>query len=129
MLVAAVGIVQLAAAAKSVDFGQARIYRVAFVARVTHDMARMHADDLGLDEQRVFKARCCLVQLVGGVVCVHEQVRAGLQLTVNAAGRFKCGGAGAAACDQRDFDAFSLHQFTGVAGGLDGMKNSLTAQR
>ena len=91
---------------------------MALVPRVTHGMGGADADDLGFDEQRVFKHGRCGVGLVAGVVRVHEQEGAGLQLAVHATRRLVDKGASACAGDQRHGDTRRLDQRAGAAYGL-----------
>ena len=81
--------------------GQARVDGVALVARVAHGMGVAHGNHLGLDEQGMLERGLRGVAFVAGVVGVHEEEGAGLQLAIHPAGRFVHQCAGAGARDQR----------------------------
>src|SRR5205085_2330716 len=64
---------------------QARVDRMRLVAGIDHRMRMAAAHHLALHEQRMLEARCARRGVVVGVVAVHEQVAARLQLAVHAA--------------------------------------------
>ena len=75
------------------------------VAGIDDRMRMAAAHHLALDEQRLLERRCMRRRLVVGVVAVHEQVAAGLQLAEHAGRRFDREAAGAGAGDERADDA------------------------
>ena len=79
--------------------GRAAVERDALAACVADGVPVLHADDLRFDEKGLLEGGLGVVAFVAGVVGVHEQEAAGLQLVPQAAGRFEAEGAGAAAGD------------------------------
>src|SRR6478609_9924945 len=101
VLVAAAGVGQLALP----DARRAGIDRVRLVAGVDDRVRRAATHHLALDEERVLEARRVRRGDVVGVVAVHEEIAAHLQLAPDAARDVERERAGARARDQRAGDA------------------------
>ena len=105
MLVAAIGKAQRVFGWQGMEPGQARINRMGLVACIADGVLVIARHDLGFDKQRMLEHGLGGIALVGGVVGIHEQKRAGLNFAIHAAGRLVDHGAGARAGDQRDLNA------------------------